>query len=480
MKPAETKLLTTVLIFCMLVGAGCTKLSTEYGRTSGSSAYSSINGYGTFRLALENAGFTDRDIGRLTDRLKKSTDLVVWAPQNGKPLNAEAVAWMDSWLKQANRTLVYINPDSGSETEYWTSTIPLAPAEKRLEYRRLAAKSRNQRMQNRFNTNQAPSYQWFTITRLARPETIRGVKGPWKPKGNTTIQAPLTPLEHGVVTSMNPARVTIPATVATPNLKSGTGSPAVQTSSIQYTRRPLLETKDGTAYVAEVTSKKWNDSRIIVVSSGSLLSNFGLTQRPNQLLADRIIQEVAAAKNSGLRAGFLNNDGTSLTVSSKDNGVPVASGMEILTVWPISLLTMHGIFLGLVICLMLLPIFGRPKKISHNQSGNFGDHLDAVAALMKRAGGEKYARSKISDYMKRMRGETTGPWIIKEALPTPPKPIHTLQPNRLSKNTASQVPAEATQQTNPQTNATESAGSLTPSEGTNATAESQPDGKKIE
>nr|WP_271872476.1 hypothetical protein [Rubripirellula sp.] len=151
-----------------------------------------------------------------------------------------------------------------------------------------------------------------------------------------------------------------------------------------------------------------------------------------------------------------------------------------LTVWPISLLTMHGIFLGLVICLMLLPIFGRPKKISHNQSGNFGDHLDAVAALMKRAGGEKYARSKISDYMKRMRGETTGPWIIKEALPAPPKPIHTLQPNRLSKNTASQVPAEPTQQTNPQTNATESAGSLTPSEGTSAIAESQPDGKKIE
>jgi hypothetical protein len=92
----------------------------------------------------------------------------------------------------------------------------------------------------------------------------------------------------------------------------------------------------------------------------------------------------------------------------------MASGMELLTVCPMSLVTMHGVMLGLVICLMLLPIFGRPRKIQRARHSNFGDHLDAVAALMNKAGGERYARARISEYMKRMHGETTGPWILPD------------------------------------------------------------------
>jgi hypothetical protein len=34
--------------------------------------------------------------------------------------------------------------------------------------------------------------------------------------------------------------------------------------------------------------------------------------------------------------------------------------------------------------------------------------------LMKRVGGENYARGRISDYMKRMHGETSGPWVIPD------------------------------------------------------------------
>lgn len=88
--------------------------------------------------------------------------------------------------------------------------------------------------------------------------------------------------------------------------------------------------------------------------------------------------------------------------------------MELLTVWPLSLVTMHGVMLGLVICLMLLPIFGRPRKIRRTRKSDFGQHLDAVAALMNKSGGERYARARISEYMKRMHGESSGPWVLPE------------------------------------------------------------------
>ena len=447
----------------LLLLVGCSKFSADYGKTSGNSAYTSINGYGTFRAAIKNAGFSDREMNRLTDRLKKNTDLVVWAPQNTTPLNTEAVAWIDSWLTQPNRTLIYISPDSGSEVEYWTTTMALAPAEKRMEYRRRAATSQTQRRQNRFKNRKPPSYDWFTISELSQPETIKGVAGPWAPNAaktfntNTevtgTIALPATPLEYEVSTAL---------------------SPKDETTNV------LLETNKSTAYVAKVTSNKWNGSQIFVISSGSLLSNFGLTQRPNQLLADKIIQAAASAKNSSLRAGFLNNNGTPLTVSDASNGAPVPSGMEFLTVWPISLLTMHGIFLGFVICLMLLPIFGRPRRILNVNSANFGHHLDAVASLMNRVGGERYARTKISEYMKRVRGETAGPWILNEAPTNAVQPAQNLRPRRLSGKAASEVNAGETQQAKSQPNATETPEPPMSSEGKSARETSQPDGKKLE
>lgn len=458
-----TRLLTTVMTCTLLLASGCEKLTTDYGKTSGSSAYSSINGYGTFRQAIKNAGFADREMSRLTDRLKRSTDLVVWAPQNTKPLNREAVEWIDSWLKQANRTLVYISPDSGSEVEYWKATMALAPPEKRMEYRRRAANSQTQRRQNQFNASQPPSYKWFTITELPKPETVKGAKGPWAPQdagtGNTrnrgtgNIASPVTPLEYKVSTA--------------PNSKKDTS-------------RVLLETKNGTPFVVKITSDQWNNSQIFVVSSGSLLSNFGLTQRSNQLLADKLIQSAASVKKPGPQAGFLNNNGSDLIVSNADNGPPVASGMEVLTVWPISLLTMHGIFLGFVICLMLLPIFGRPRKILHVTSGNFGHHLDAVASLMLRVGGEKYARAKISDYMKRMRGETSGPWILKEQPSSLHQPVHTLRPSRLSAQRTAQVTAGESQQPKSQANATASPAPTSSLKDNDEPEKSQPDGNKLE
>jgi hypothetical protein len=86
--------------------------------------------------------------------------------------------------------------------------------------------------------------------------------------------------------------------------------------------------------------------------------------------------------------------------------MPTATGMEILTVWPISLITMHGLLLTLVVGLALLPIFGRPQRVQTNSQRDFGDHLDAVAALLARTGDAEFARSRVSEYRQRLHRES--------------------------------------------------------------------------
>ena len=432
----QIKFLSVVFASCFLLVAGCGQLSTEYGKSSGPSARKSINGFGTLRSAFKHAGYKDRDMSRLTNRLMNETDVVVWTPQNDAMLNDSAVIWLDKWLARGKHTLIYISPDSGSEAEYWTTVAPLAPPEKRLEYRRRAAKSSNQRMMARITSPTSYSYPWFSVKPLPLPEKAIDAKGPWKLPGNAATDQPTASLEG----SLGPGTQKVPPqhsnSTSTTSTTSATPATPATPASIRYKYRSLLETTNGNSYVGEVTSNLWSDSRIIVVSSGSLLTNFGLTQRANQQLADKIIQQATPKNRSQPQASFLTTNSRPIVVSDGQPGVPKASGMELLTVWPISLLTMHGIFLGLVICLMLLPIFGRPRRLSHNRRGNFGDHLDAVAALMKRAGGENYARSRISEYMKRMRGETSGPWVIDETSPPTPKPLPTLMSNRLSRGSS--------------------------------------------
>lgn len=442
----------SVLAACVLT-VGCSELSTEYGKSKGATARVSLNGFGAFRNAYANAGFRNRDVTRLSDRVMRS-DVIVWTPQVLGVVDTRVTQWFDKWLTRGNRTLVYIVPDSGSETDYWVDAARLAPPEQRLEYRKRAAKSVNQRMMWRLNRNAVPSNGWFNVVPLVQRKSVSEVDGAWK--GALGKQAKET--TFSVEFELKPyAKSKKTGTAATPANPFGGRGPTGPTSggnvwssstetSPTGTKVAFTEsvvTDAGSPIVAEITSKKWKDSKVIVVAGGSLLTNYAFTRPFNRRLAEQIIRESTPKQSTELRAGFLTSNWNSIPVSEKTPGVPKASGMELLTVWPISLVTMHGVLLGLVICLMLLPVFGRPRRVVRTKQSDFGDHLDAVAALMNRAGGERYARARISEYMKRLHGETAGPWVLPDqhvaaAVPLPPL---------TSKRLASRHAASDTEQT---------------------------------
>ena len=369
----------------------------------------------------------------------------------------------------------------------------MAPASQRLEYRKRAAKSVNQDIRWRMARSKIASNGWFSIT----PEPYRvapeALTGSWQEDFRDLNEA-TTPIsiEFNLKAFRKNKATTPPATAPVAGFSTngtGPGAPnfnlpsVTETSDTEVTFSTALGSPKRTL-VGEIKAKKWKNSRIYVIPGGSLLTNFAFTDEFSQVLANRLIVESTPDSTEDLLAGFLTNKWNSIPVSETKPGVPQASGMELLTVWPLSLVTMHGVFLGLIACLMMLPIFGRPKKVAKEEHSDFGDHLDSVAALMNKTGGEDYARARISEYMRRMRGETSGPWVMPE--PPKPKPINlssklvdrqSRNPERLQHTPL----AEENTESRTETNVTESLEQATNIHSTNSTepSPSKPDDNSL-
>ena len=446
-----------ITVFSFVV-VGCREMTTDYGKTKGSAAQASLNGFGALRTAYENAGFRSRDITRLSDRVLR-TDVIVWTPQTLGTIDSLVTRWFEKWLALGDKTLVYVVPDSGSEADYWKEAAKIASPEQRLEYRKRAAKSVNQRMIWRSNRGNIGSNGWFRIEPQTEREPVGKTDGPWGKElrgaaqaSETAVEFQILPFEKESHTSTNPANFAKGLGANGPTGPSSGGPTWGSLRETKPTRTKVnyharVNTEAGNPIVTEIESKKWKDSKIIVVAGGSLLTNYAFTRPMNRQLAERIIQESMQADRTDMLAGFLTSNRNPISVSERTPGVPKASGMELLTVWPISLVTMHGVLLGLVICLMLLPVFGRPRRIERTKASDFGDHLDAVAALMNRNGGEQYARNRISEYMKRLHGETAGPWILPDKPIAAARPLPPLTSKRLA---AKRLPSAA-ETTLPQT-----------------------------
>lgn len=452
--PDKSLLVKALLASLLLVTAsGCgSDLGTSYGASKGMTAERSVNGFSALRDGFVAAGFEQRDLYRLTNRARR-TSVIVWTPTHPGGIESKTTRWMERWLQSGHRTLVYVLPDSGSETEFYRQARSLASPEQRLEYRRKYAEGLLDEHGWQLQRTAYPSNGWFAaIPQVQRSDVaITKASAPtWRPVFRTTASGTPEPTSDArprrfewVIQEYDDQDSTLNAPPNYQPLGPGQASwsygETVTRSDTKVSFEPLLNTENDDAVVARITSKSWKTSQVIVVGGGSLLTNFGLTHRSNQHLANNLIRisQDLLIDDAGLDPDLhLFADGTAplvgftnatsgLPISERVTDIPRAAGAELLTVFPISFVTIHIALLGFVICMALLPTFGRPRKVVYHALTNFGDHLDAVANLMRRRGGESYARRKISEYMKRVRGETHGPWVIQDTTKEiqPAKPI---------------------------------------------------------
>lgn len=405
-----------LLLCCIvLLSGGCSRLDTQYGKSTGRAGKRSLNGFGALRALYEIHAWEARSISRVGPRLDK-LETIVWTPSVNTPLSGEVTQWFDQWLANDGKTLVCVVYDGGAEAAYWRQAARFATPLQRLEYRRRAARAEIAQLQEFLQQPVPESNGWFQISKRPFPLPMGPPSGPWAPEASApqrgsapssasdTDLAATTAIHYEIAAfdaSQKPA--------ATP----GALMPwmkVVERSEVETQLEPLLESATGLPVVMRVRSPDWGDSQVLVVSAGSLLTNYGLTQPLGRSLAHRVV----TASGPPGQVGFLTSDWSGIGVSSALDGRPRKSGMELLTVWPLSLVTIHAALLGLVVCLILMPIFGRPRNPRQHSQSDFTDHLDAVAGLLARAGGDQYARHRISDYMRRVRGETSGPWVLPE------------------------------------------------------------------
>jgi hypothetical protein len=165
----------------------------------------------------------------------------------------------------------------------------------------------------------------------------------------------------------------------------------------------LLETDDGKPLVAQVTTQKWGNSQVVFLANASLLSNLSLVNSGNRTLARNLLELLP---QQGV--GFLT--GSQDPPVREDNGAEQQKGFEMLTIWPLNVISIHAVFFGMLILLAVFPIFGRAKRLPQKSTRDFGQHVEAVGNLLLKSQDRFYALATIADYFRNVRKEPTSPW----------------------------------------------------------------------
>jgi hypothetical protein len=420
--------------------AGCSRFDTNYGASKGAAGNKSLNGFGAFRTVLQSlpedavddappAEIRARDMLRLSYR-ELNNDAIVWIPSEWSPMNLPDIeTWLTRWLEQGGRTLVFIVPDDGSTESYFREAIDIAPPAQRLEYRRRLAKQINDRLLSDSRRKDLSVKNWFVAKAL--PNRVH--LPPRRLVDYEIKLASSTPSSSTKSADSNEPSDSDEAIAGEVSEEQWSEfdleeSPPMITSEIN-TRKPGLDPliretakiagrQTSLTTLARFVDYRWPDSQILIVASGSLLTNFAMTESPAQEMAIRIREEIWQASDVGdderIAVAFFSTDDMPVSISESQPGAPNTKGWELMTQMPLSLINMHVAFLGVVLCLMLLPIFGRPRRVRHSRPTHFGNHLSAMATLMRRSGGVDYAHMKISQYLRHVRGETSGPWVLPE------------------------------------------------------------------
>ena len=169
----------------------------------------------------------------------------------------------------------------------------------------------------------------------------------------------------------------------------------------------LLTTMDDRPLVAEFTKSEWGNSRVIVLSNSSLISNLSLTNYENLAIAKKLVERLPKHN-----IGFLT--GKQDPRVRKDGEFEQQKGFEMLTIWPLNVITLHAVFLGMLVLLAVFPIFGRAKQLPAKSTREFGQHIEAVGGLLLKSQDRFYALATISEYFRNVRKEPTSAWANVE------------------------------------------------------------------
>lgn len=468
------------LIGCFMTGCQPQRARETYGESIGADATESLNGLSVFRSAIEARGFKTAKMRGLVSRARR-LDTIVWAPNDFDTPSQFAIDWFDDWLSQPTpRVLLYVGRDFDGTTKYWQRLAETAPESDRWIYREEEAFSRSDHDFLRRNQKLPSKCDWFVVDAAKQNGRVEQFAGDWSQDltADSTWEVDTGPSPSSAYSVQDIAQIESRAEVDDEDMfSSNTGAPKKITArEIPYpddeidedgdelddvndvglaplSARVLLSSAQGDPLAFAVECPRWKKNRIIVLRNGSALLNYGAVQKSNAPFLTKLLAEVLPPTKKG-RVGFLVSDHSPNIFSEEDDPSKLL-GFEMLTVWPLNLVTMLSLMVGMLAMMAMLPIFGRPLRLPQRSTEDFGAHIDALGMLMQRSQDRSYALHCVIDYFRRVRKEPNSTWgqLTDEYVPPPiaTKPVESgtvpplLVPPSESEPTVLNDPSEPTQ-----------------------------------
>ena len=423
-------------LLCSLVLTGCGRQSESqlrtYGYSNGNDGNRSINGYGAFRKMYQQRG--DKTFTAVSfSKALETMDTIVWTPDTVTPPSVTNRDTLEEWLaSKSGRTLVYIGRDFDASSDYWEHVVSELPSGQKTRAMREQMLSRVEAMEN--DLGGVHFARWFVVDTTPVRTPIQGLRGDWAKGIDVNETRLLTRTELRPADYWDEDKKDLPALlgndtdlfnqIVDDSGQRWTAEEIDNISDEEESRIPdskvLLSADDGRPLVIELTSPIWSDSKIIVIANGCFTLNGALVSKEHRKLAAKVIDE---CKENG-RVAFLRTGRNGMRVNDLNDSSYATKGLEMFANWPMNFIVYHFFILGIIICFVVFPIFGRPRGLPQRELSDFGHHIEALGGMLRRCRDEVFAREKISEYFRLVRREPNHPWckptIPKTIFPAPP------------------------------------------------------------
>ena len=377
---AAIGVLLALLLILSVEGTGAMgqdRLPVRYGQRGGQGRVS-LNGTSAFARLLQEYDLDVQSASRLTPRIDRY-DVLFWFPDSDREDYAEEQERLEAWLRSGtDRRLIIVGRHYDATIDYLTQIGQSQDSEQGLDYRRRLAEAVSVSHLESLKQQETYFDGWVEWTPGSRRRSSQ-LGGPWA-----------TGLENANLT-----------TSRYPNIPSAEDQKSHPTRSYEV----KLEA-DGEPFAVAIQDSLWNGGEVIVVSNGSFILNYGLTDERNRQVVANMLDDLDF-EDYFWGALFLESDEAGLPVMQREE-----SGQKTMwdwmTEWPFSFFIPHFLVLGILIYFVFYPIFGRPKNLALPSSTDFGQHVEALGELMEKTRDRAYAIQHINHYHEQTKSDSRG------------------------------------------------------------------------
>ncbi|QDV22350.1 hypothetical protein [Aureliella helgolandensis] len=429
----------SLLLLLLLLCGGCGSWDSEFGpfgEVTSPGRDRGLNGLGLHRKLWEQAGARCSTPQRLSPKLD-DVDVIVLVGQGYAPPGKMARDWLEDWLaEETGRTVIYFGRDFNAEVYYREKTLGMeSDADRRRAAEDLAGVLSTELKQRVFDLSESTFCGWFYLDTTAPRRAYTDFKGPWADAlndqpGEWSVGVTLHPPEPSRWQSQLPSWLGKKTNgTASPPLVQQAGQSDAVTQRSQWTVRELdsqdawdaefedvavdtvlLSGEDDRPLVYTLSGEEYAGSQIVIVANGAPMLNGSMVEPLQQRIAEKIVTQCLPAQ----RVALLAYDRAGLLISDAPEQDPRGLGLEMLTVWPLSAITMPAALFGILLCTALLPILGRPQVLRRRSVSDFGMHVEAIGKMLNATRDQRYSEQTIREYFRKVRGEAPPEWLEAE------------------------------------------------------------------